>query len=163
MILHLDLIRWSMLKSDWFYSLQPARDGRALYSVKTRLGADCGSDHELVIAKFSLKLKKVGPTTRPFRYDPDQITYNFTVVVTNRFKELECLKSCGWRFVTLYSRQWSKSSQRKRNARKHRGWRDVVAYLELNRLECEIKWTLGNVTGNKASGGDGIPAELFKY
>ena len=56
---------------------------------QTRPGADSGSDHELIIAKFSLKLKKVGPTTRPFRYDPDQITYNFTVEVTNRFKELD--------------------------------------------------------------------------
>ena len=83
------------------------KDGEALYSQQKqeRPGADCGSDHEFHIAKFSLKLKKVGPTTKPFRYDPDQITYNFTVVVTNRFKELECLKNCGWRFVTLYSRQ----------------------------------------------------------
>ena len=61
----------------------------SIQSVKTRPGADSGSDHELVIAKFSLKLKKVGPTTGPFRYDPDQITYNFTVEVTNRFKELD--------------------------------------------------------------------------
>ena len=61
-----------------------------LYTVtKTRPGADSGSDHGLIIAKFSLKLKKVGPTTRPFRYDPDQITYNFTVEVTNRFKGLD--------------------------------------------------------------------------
>ena len=56
----------------------------SIQSVKTRPGADSGSDHELVIAKFSLKLKKVGPTTGPFRYDPDQITYNCTVEVTNR-------------------------------------------------------------------------------
>ena len=58
-----------------------------LYTVsKTRLGADCGSDHELLIAKFRLKLKKVGKTTNPFRYGLNQIPYNYTVEVTNRFK-----------------------------------------------------------------------------
>ena len=57
-----------------------AEDGEALYSqAKTRLGADCGSDHELLIAKFRLKLKKVGKTTRPFRYDLNQIPYDYTV------------------------------------------------------------------------------------
>ena len=60
-----------------------------LYTVrKTRLGADCGSDHELFIAKFRLKLKKVGKTTRPFRYDLNQIPYDYTVEVRNRFKGL---------------------------------------------------------------------------
>ena len=80
----------------------------SIESAKTRLGADCGSDHELVIAKFRLKLKKVGKTTRPFRYGLSQIPYDYTVEVTNRFKGLdliECLKNYGWRFVTLY-RRW---------------------------------------------------------
>ena len=54
-------------------------------SAKTRLGADCGSNHKLLIAKFRLELKKVGKTTRPFRYDINQILYNYTVEVTNRF------------------------------------------------------------------------------
>ena len=66
-----------------------------LYTAKTRLGADCGSDHELLMAKFVLKLKKVGKTTRPFRYDLNQIPYDCTAEVTNRFKGLdliECLK-----------------------------------------------------------------------
>ena len=79
-----------------------------MQSVKTRLGNDCGSDHELLIAKFRLKLKKVGKTTRPFRYDLNKIPYNYTVEVTNRFKGLdltECLKIYGQRFVTLYRRQ----------------------------------------------------------
>ena len=53
---------------------------------KKRLGADCGSDHELHIVKFRLKLKKAGKTTRPFRYDLDQILYQYTVEVRNRFK-----------------------------------------------------------------------------
>ena len=66
-----------------------AKDGEALQSAKTRPGADCGSDHELLIAKFRLKLKKVGKTTRPFRCDLNQIPYDYTVEVTNRFKGLD--------------------------------------------------------------------------
>ena len=65
-----------------------AKYGEALYSVKSRLGVDCGSDHELLIAKFRLKLKKVGETTRPFKYELNQIPYDYTVEVTNRFKGL---------------------------------------------------------------------------
>ena len=77
-----------------------------MQSGKTRLGADCGSDHELLIAKFRLKLKKAGEITRPFRYDLNQIPYDYTVEVTNRFKDLtECLKNYGQRFMTLYSRK----------------------------------------------------------
>ena len=60
----------------------------SIQSTKTRPGADCGSDHKLLIAKFRLKLKKVGKTTRPFRYDLNQIPYDYTVEVTNRFKGL---------------------------------------------------------------------------
>ena len=96
-----------------------------LYTVsKTRPGADCGSDHELLIAKFRLKLKKVGNTTRPFRYDLNQIPYNYTVEVRNRFKGLdliECLINYEWRFVILYRRQESRPSPRKRNAKKQNG------------------------------------------
>ena len=83
-----------------------AKDGEALYSQQKQ--ADCGSDHELLIAKFGLKLKKVGKTTRLFRYDLNQISYDYTGKVTNRFKGLdpiECLKNYGWRFVTLYKRR----------------------------------------------------------
>ena len=69
-----------------------AKDGEAIYSQKkTRPGADCGSDHELLIAKFRLKLKKVGKTTRPFRYDLNQIPYDYTVEVRNRFKGLDLI------------------------------------------------------------------------
>ena len=69
-----------------------AKDGEALYSQqKTRLGADCGSDHELIIAKFRLKLKKVGKTTRPFRYDLNQIPYDYTVEMRNRFMGLDLI------------------------------------------------------------------------
>ena len=75
---------------------------------KTRLGADCGSDHELLIAKFRLKLKKVGKTTRPFRYDLHQIPFDYTMEVTNRFKGIDLIdrvpEEIRWRFVTLYRR-----------------------------------------------------------
>ena len=64
-----------------------------LYTVsKTRLEADCGSDHEFLIAKFRLKLKKVGKTTRPFRYDLNQIPYDYTVEVINRCKGLDLIE-----------------------------------------------------------------------
>ena len=62
-----------------------------MQSVKTRPGVDCGSDHELLITKFRLKLKKVGKTTRPFMYDLNQIPYNYTVEVTKRFKGLDLI------------------------------------------------------------------------
>ena len=68
-----------------------AKDGEALYSQKNKTGSDCGSDHELLIAKFRLKLKKVGKTTRPFRYDLNQIHYDYTVEVRNRFKGLDLI------------------------------------------------------------------------
>ena len=69
-----------------------ATDGEALYSQqKIRLGADCGSDHELLIANFRLKLKKVGITTRPFRYDLNQIPYDYTVEVIKIFKGLDLI------------------------------------------------------------------------
>ena len=71
-----------------------AKDGEALYSQQnTTWGADCGSHHELLIAKFRLKLKKVEKTTRPFRYDLNQIRYDYTVEVTNRFKGLDLIDS----------------------------------------------------------------------
>ena len=77
-------------------------------SKKTRLGADCGSNHEFLIANFRLKLKKVGKTTRPFMYDLNEIPYDYTVEVTNRFKGLDLvdrvLKNYGRRFVTLYGK-----------------------------------------------------------
>ena len=66
-------------------------DGEALYSQLKEDGADCGSDHELPIAKFRHKLKKVGENTRPFRYDLNQIPYDYTVEATNRFKGLDLI------------------------------------------------------------------------
>ena len=81
-----------------------AKDGEALYTQQKQDWELTGSDYELLIAKFRLKLKKVGKITRPFRYDLNQIPYDYTVEVRNRFKGLdliECLMNYGWRFVTL--------------------------------------------------------------
>ena len=64
---------------------------KLIQSAKARLGADSSSDHELLIAKFRLELKKVGKTTRPFRYDLNQIPYEYIVEVTNRFKGLDLI------------------------------------------------------------------------
>ena len=92
-----------------------------LYTVskkkkKKRLGADCGSDHELLIDKLRLKLKKVGKTTRPFMYDLNQLPRDYTVEVRNRFNGLELIESLmyfGWRFMTLYGRQEARPSSKK--------------------------------------------------
>ena len=75
-----------MRKQRYYFADKGPHSQSYIQSAKTRPGADCGSDHELLIAKFRLKLKKVGKTTRPFRYDLSQIPYNYTVEVRNRFK-----------------------------------------------------------------------------
>ena len=102
---HRNQIDYILCSQKWRSSIQ---------SAKTRRGADCGSDHELFIAKFKLKLKKVGKTTRPFRYDLNQIPYDYTVEVRSRFKGLDlrtdCLMNYGRRFVTLHRRQGSRPS-----------------------------------------------------
>ena len=86
------LTKWSIPKSDWLYSLQ--LNTEKLYTVflfqqKTVSGADCGSDYQLLISKFRLKLKKVGKTTWPFRYDLNQILYKHTMEVTDSFEGLD--------------------------------------------------------------------------
>ena len=88
--LHMDIIRWSIPKSDWLYSCRQ-RWRSIIQSAKTRPEADCGSDHELLITKFRFKLKKLGKTTRPFMYDLYQNLFDYTVEVTNRFKGLDLI------------------------------------------------------------------------
>ena len=122
--LHMDITRWSTTKSDWIHILCSHRWRSSIQSAKTRPGADCGSDHELLIVKFRLKLKKVGKITRPFRYDLNQIPNDYTVEVTNRFKGLDltdCLMNYGQRFLMMYRRQGARPSPRKRNAKKRNG------------------------------------------
>ena len=124
------LYKWtspdSQHQNQIYYILCHQRWRSFIRSAKSRPEADCVSDHEHLNVKFRLKLKKVGKTTRPFRYELNQIPYDYTLEVTNRFKGLdliECLKHYGWRFVTLYSRQWSRSPLRKRNVKR---WNDCL-------------------------------------
>ena len=93
----------------------------SIQSAKTRPGAECSSDHKLLIDINRLKLKKIGKTTRPGRYYLSQTPYNYLVELTNRFKGLdliEWLMNNGQRFLTLYRRQESRISPRKRNEKK---------------------------------------------
>ena len=96
-----------------------------MQSAKTRPGADCGSDHELLIAKFRFKLKKVGETTRPFRHDLNQIPYDYTVKVTNRFKGLDLIDRVPnelWMEVSdIVQDIGIKTIPKKRNAKKQNG------------------------------------------
>ena len=88
--LHMGITRLSILKSDWLYSLQPKME--KLYKViKNKTGSWLWLRSWTLIAKFRLKLKKVGKTTRPFRYDLNQIPYDYTVEVRNRFKLLDLI------------------------------------------------------------------------
>ena len=87
---HMDVTRWSYWNQT-DYILWGQRWRSSIQSAKTRQGADCGSVRELLIEKFRLKLKKVGEITRPFRYDLNQIPYDYTVEVRNRFKGLDLM------------------------------------------------------------------------
>ena len=106
------ITRWSL-----DYILFSQRWRSSVQSVNPRPGADCGSDHEHLIAKFRLKLTKVGKTTRPFRYDLNHIPYDYTVEVRNRFKGLDLIDRVPeelWiEAVTLYRRQGSNHPQGK--------------------------------------------------
>ena len=92
--------------------------------MKTRPGADCGSDHELLITKFRLKLKKVGKTARTFRYDLNQIPYDYTVEVRSRFKGLDLTDRVPdelWTEVHDIVQETGRPSPWKRNAKKQNG------------------------------------------
>ena len=97
----------------------------SIQSAKIRQGADCGSDHELLIAKLRLKLKKVGKTTRPFRYDLNQIRYDYTVEVRNRLNGQDLIDRMPdelWMEVRdIVQNNGSRPSPRKRNAKKQNG------------------------------------------
>ena len=112
-------------------------------SAKRRLGTDCGSDHELLIAKFRLKLKKVGKTTRPFRYDLSQIPYDYTVEVKNRFKGLdliEYLKNYRRWFMTLYRIQWSRLCPQNKKCEKAKWLSEEALQMAMKRREMKGKW-----------------------
>ena len=112
----------------------------SIQSAKRRPGADCGSDHELLIAKFWMKLKKVGKTTRPFRYDLNQIPKDYTMEGRNRFKGLDLMDRVPdelWTmFVTLYRIQELGPYPWKRNTKSKKGvWRGLTNSCEKKRSE----------------------------
>ena len=115
-------------------------------SAKIRLGADCGSDHELLIAKFRLKLKKVGKTTRPFRYDLNQIPHDYTVEMTNRFKVLDLIDRAPeelWTdvrmFVTLYKGAGIKTIPKKKKCKKAKWLSEDALQTAMKRREAKEK------------------------
>ena len=109
------------------YILCSQRWRSSIRSTKTRPGADCGSDHEFLIAKFRLKLKKVGKTTRPFRYDLNHIPYDYIVEVTNRFKGLDLIDRVPeelWMEVhNIVQEVVIKTIPKRRNAKRQNGCR----------------------------------------
>ena len=125
------------------YILCSQRWRSSIQSAKARPGADCGSDHELPTPKFRLKLKKVGKTTRPLRYDLNQIPYDYTVEVRSGFKGLdliECLMNYGMRFMTLYRRQRSRPSPwKKMQKSKMAVWGGLKNSCEKKRRESKSK------------------------
>ena len=125
----MDITRWS-ISNQVDYILCSQRWGSSIQSAKTRPGADCGSDHELLIAKCRLKLEKVGKTTRPCRYDLNQIPYDYTEEVRNRFKGLDLIDRVPdelWIEVHDIEKETGiKTIHRKRNAKKQN--RPSIAY-----------------------------------
>ena len=121
-----------------------------LYRVsKNKTGSRCGSNHELLIAKFRLKLKKVGNTIRPFRYDLNQIHYDYTQKVRNRLKGLdviEYLMNYGQSFVTLYRRPESRPSTRKRNEKKPKWLSEEVLKIAVKRRKVKSKGEMEKYT-----------------
>ena len=124
------------------YILCSQRWRSSIQSAKTRPRADCSSDHELLITKFRLKLKKVGKTTRSFRYDLNQTPNDYTVEVRNRFKGLdliECLMNYGWRFLTLYRRQGSRLSHGKEKKSKMAVWGGLKIAVKIGNVKFKNK------------------------
>ena len=120
----MDITRWS-IANQIDYILCSQRWRSSIQSAKTRPGVDCGSDHELLIAKFRLKLKKVGKTTRPFRYDLNQNPYDYTVEVTNKFQGLDLIDRVLdelWMEVRdIVQEAGIKTIPKKRNAKRQNG------------------------------------------
>ena len=148
--LHMDVTRWSILRSDWLYPLQPKTEKLSktvIHSAKTRPGADWGSDHEPLIAKFRFKLKKVGKTTRPFRYDLNQIPNDYTEEVTNRFKGLDLIDRVPeelWMEVCdIVQEAGIKTMPKKKKCKK-------AKWLSKEALQIAEKWREAKVKGEKA-------------
>ena len=133
MISNLDQIDYILCNQKWRSSIQ---------SAKTRLGADCGSDHELPIAKFRLKLKKVEKTTRPFRFDLNQIPYDYTVEMINRLKGSDLIDRVPGEIWTevhnIVQETGIKTSPKKKKCKKTK-WLSEVLQIAVKRREVKSK------------------------
>ena len=120
------------------------------YTVtKTRPGPDCGSDHDLLIAKFRLKLKKVGKTIRSFRYDLNQIPYDYTVEVRSRLKGLdliECLKNCGPKIHDIVQEAVIKTIPKKKKCKKAKWLSEKALQIAGQRREAKGKGEMKRYT-----------------
>ena len=136
--LYMIITRWSI-----DYILFSQRWRSSVQSAKTRLGADCGSDHEHLIARFRLKLKKVGKTTRPFRYDLNHIPYDYIVEVTNRFKELDlidCVPEELWMKVhDIVQKAGIKTIPKKKKCKKAKRLSEEALQIPMKRREAKGK------------------------
>ena len=125
------------------YILCSQRWRSSIQSAKTRPGADCGSEHELIIAKFKCKWKKVGKTTRSFRCDLNQIPYHYTVEVTDRFKGLdliESLKNYGWMEVhDIVQEAMIKTTPKKKKYKKAKWLSEEALQIAEKRKEEKLK------------------------
>ena len=132
--LHRNQIDYILCSQRWRSSIQ---------SAKTRLGADCGSDHELLIAKFRLKLKEVEKTTIPFRYDLNQIPYDYTVEVTNRFKGLDLIDRVPEELWTevhdIIQETGSKTIPKKKKCKKAKWLSEEALHIAVKRREAKSK------------------------
>ena len=141
----MDITRWSILKLDWLYSLQPKMEKLYTISENKTVSWMWLRSWFFKSAKFRLIMKKVGKTTRSFRYDLNRISYGDTVEVTNRFKNnstnssSECLKNYRWRFITLYSRQWPKTSPKKKKCKKEKWLSEEALQISEKRREAKGK------------------------
>ena len=128
-------------QTDYIFCSQRWRS--SIESAKTRPGADCGSDHELLIAKFRLKLKKVGKTARPFWYDLNQIPYNYTVEMRNRFKGLDLIDRVPDELSTevcdLVQETGIKTIPKKKKCKKAKWLSEEVLQIAVKRREAKNK------------------------
>ena len=120
--LYTDIIKWSILKSDWLYFCSQ-RWRNSIQSTETRPGADCGSDHQLLIAKSRLKFKKVGKITRQFRYDLSKIPYDYIVEVMNGVNSLDLPEEQWMALHNIVQETVTKTilKKKKKNARRKSG------------------------------------------
>ena len=125
------------------YILCSQRWRSSILSAKTRLGVDCGSDHELLITKFRLKFKNVGKTTRPFRYDLNKIPYNYRVKVRNRFKGLDLIErvpdELGPEVCDIVQESGIKNIPKKKKCKKAKWLSEMALQIAVKKREAKSK------------------------